>query len=210
VSIKILTKDVDTLNSWRGSKIGIFKEIAAALPSAQLLSLTESFRSNQAILDASRRLIAHNRNRLETSSSIPKALSSMVNNWTNDIDDSIHPVRFTSYETVADEDNGLAEAILKILDDHKVNSEPPLLDADGPGELTATPPPSIAVLVKTKQEAADIYKSLRLHSVPVSGATQQLKDSVEVQFLLNFLQIVANPTESGTQLFELVSSGVYA
>jgi DNA helicase II / ATP-dependent DNA helicase PcrA len=171
--------------TFRGAAVSNIRRYVAAHPDVRCVVLRRNYRSRPPVIEASRRLIAHN-------SGLGLALTAPVDQApvAHRRSRAAAPVRQLAFATPEHEADGVARAIA---------------DRVGNGER----PRDFAVLVRTNADAESFLKSLLLHGVPARGsAPGRLVDQPDVRALLAFLRVVANPDDSA-ELYVLAAAKPY-
>jgi DNA helicase-2/ATP-dependent DNA helicase PcrA len=184
-NLAVVADDDQAIYRWRGAAISNVLGFLARYPEARQVVLIENYRSQQAILDASYRLIVHNNpDRLEVKSGIDKRLVAV----------QAGPGRaplHLHYETASQEADEVAQMIR---------------DRVEAGEWAYS---DVAILVRSNGDADQFLRALNLRTVPWTfSGNAGLYGRPEVRLLIAFLRAVAHPDES-VSLHYLASSDIY-
>jgi len=184
-NLSVVADDDQAIYRWRGAAISNVLGFLDRYPEARQIVLTENYRSQQAILDASYRLIVHNNpDRLEVKSGIDKHLVA------TQAGPGREPVHL-HYETASQEADAVAQMIRDRVE-------------DGTWAYTGT-----AILVRSNGDADQFLRALNLRGVPWTfSGNAGLYGRPEVRLLIAFLRAVAHPDES-VSLHYLASSDIY-
>ena len=184
-NLSVVADDDQAIYRWRGAAISNVLGFLDRYPEARQIVLTENYRSQQAILDASYRLIVHNNpDRLEVKSGIDKHLVATQAGAGRE------PVHL-HYETASQEADAVAQMIRDRVED---------------GTWTYS---DTAILVRSNSDADQFLRALNLRGVPWTfSGNAGLYGRPEVRLLIAFLRAVAHPDES-VSLHYLASSDIY-
>jgi DNA helicase-2/ATP-dependent DNA helicase PcrA len=170
-NLTVCGDDDQSIYKFRGAAISNILGFQQAYPDAKLVVLEQNYRSTQAILDASYRLIQHNNpDRLEVQSGITKRLKSSSGPGR-----SLNQLHF---ETVDEECDFVAETIAQRAREER------RAFAD------------FAVLVRSNAQATPFLHSMNLLQIPwhFSGS-RGLYDQEEVRTAIAFLRTLADPRD---------------
>lgn len=170
-NIMAVGDDDQSIYGFRGATIDNILNFTSEYPGTQQVVLTENYRSTQAILDASYRLIqANNPERLEVRNNIKKKLHAQSDGQT--------PVQ-QSFDTHDDEVQAVTQAIKKQIAEG--------VDA---GE--------IAVLVRRNQTALKLHDALLTADIPhqLAGQTHDLYKEPIIQAMLDTLRVIHDPMDN--------------
>jgi len=182
-NITVVADDDQSIYKFRGAAISNILNFQATFPNHKIIVLKKNYRSTQAILDSSYRLIQYNNpDRLEYRSKIDKHLEGTRG-------DGKMPV-FIHYEEATSE----ADGICKIIKERIENGESPS---------------SFAILVRANADAEIYKRTLNLQGIPsyFSGDTG-LYFQPEIKTLIAFLRVINNPDDT-LSLYYLSSSDIY-
>jgi len=169
---------------WRGAAYSNVLNFIQEYPRAEKVTLIQNYRSTQPILDSSYQLIQYNNpERFEVKAKIDKHLIGL----TKEGPKPVH-LQFDTHSTEADN-------VSKIIQDKVSLSKFKYRD--------------FAILVRSNSDAQGFIQSLNLQNIPWQfSGNQGLYAREEVKLCINFLRIIANPSDS-LSLYYLVSSEVY-
>lgn len=184
-NVMVVGDDDQSIYGWRGATLANILDFRTRYPNAQSITLTENYRSTQAILDGAYRLIqGNNPNRLEVLNDLDKRLHA-------NIPDGNAPQvqHFTMYDA---ELSWVAEDIKRRLAEGQAAS-------------------SIAVLARRNQGVQKVHETLELRDVPhaVTGLSSDMYAQPAVRQLLEALKAVADPLDS-MALFHCLSGPLFA
>ena len=181
----VVADDDQAIYRWRGAAISNVLGFLERYPDARQIVLTENYRSHQAILDGSYRLIVNNNpDRLEVKSGIDKHLVAAT------APSGREPTHL-HYETASQE----ADAVAQMIRDRV--------------EQGLWKYPDVAILVRSNGDADHFLRSLNLRGVPWTfSGNAGLYGRPEVRLLIAFLRAVAHPDDS-VSLHYLASSDLY-
>jgi len=171
-NITVVGDDDQSIYGFRGASVSNILNFPKQHPKTTSVVLTQNYRSTQAILDASYRLIQHNgQYRLEASQQIDKRLHS---------DEPGTDPLVLRTETVYDEAEMIAARIEEVLQDPDRSSK------------------DIAVLTRKNATGEYFRAALLKRGIPVAfEGTGALYDQPEVKICLAFLDLVVNPRQHG-------------
>ncbi len=182
-NITVVGDDDQAIYRWRGAAAANLLAFRRLHPGAREVVLVDNYRSTQAILDTSARLISYNNPyRLEAIAGIDKRLHSPRQDG--------EPVRHFHYDTVSAEADGVASLI-----EERIRK--------------GSRPRDVAILVRSNADADPFLRALNVKGLPhrFSGS-RGLYAREEVRLLVSFLRVLANPDDS-VSLFYLAASEVY-
>ena len=183
----------NSIYKFRGAAISNIMEFKKTYPKAVQVVLTQNYRSTQAILNSSYRLIRHNDpDRLEVQNKIDKKLKSITGQGL--------PPQEIFADTISEEADAVAAEIEKLM---KKSVKRSALSA-GPYSYR-----DFAILVRANSQADHFLRALNMKGIPhkfvgSSGLYQQ----PEVNVLISFLTAISN-FEDSLNLFNLITSDVY-
>lgn len=183
-NICVVADDDQSVYRFRGAAISNVLEFKDNYPKAVQVVLTQNYRSTQAILNSSYRLIRHNDpDRLEVQNKIDKKLKSVGGAGV--------PPQEIFADTISEEADTVAAEIEKLMAKKKYQYK------------------DFAILVRANSQADHFLRALNMKGVPhkfvgSSGLYQQ----PEVSVLISFLTAISNFEES-LNLFSLITSDVY-
>lgn len=184
-NLTVVGDDDQSIFGWRGATLGNFDAFLAAYPERRVVTLVESRRSPQGLLDAAYRLIQHNPERLETRLGISKRLRGRPSTETDEVE-------HRAFLSAAEEAEAVAERI----------AQTALREGRRFGDF--------AVLVRYNTDANRVLNALAARGIPThfSGGGQ-LYERPEIRLLISFLAAVAQPADS-THVYSLATSSLYA
>ncbi len=183
-NITVCGDDDQSIYKFRGAAISNILNFQEEYPDAELIVLTENYRSTQQILDAAYRLIQNNNpDRLEVKSGISKRLRAVAGEG--------GPIVQHHFERLDDECDFVAEEIAR-----RVKEE---------GRSYA----DFAILVRSNAQADPFLHALNLLHIPwhFSGS-RGLYDREEIKTVIAFLRILTDPHDNLSFHF-LASSQLY-
>ena len=184
-NISVTGDDDQCIYRFRGAAYSNLLNFIKDFPKAKKLSIIKNYRSSQAILDSAYCLIQYNNpERFEVKANIDKHLVGV--GGTGKGPEQLH------FDTNSSEADNVAKLIKE-----KVSS----------GKFKYR---DFAILVRSNSDAQGFLQSLNLQNIPwqFSGA-QGLYTREEVKLCINFLRVIANPSDS-LSLFYLASSEIYS
>ncbi|UCC41858.1 MAG: ATP-dependent helicase [Candidatus Aminicenantes bacterium] len=183
-NLTVCGDDDQSIFRFRGASLSNILNFQEFYPDAKKSVLTQNYRSTQAILDSSYKLIQHNNpNRLESRLNINKTLESSIESKGK----SIHLLQF---DTLSHEADKVAETILE-----KVKQ------ADSYGD--------IAILVRRNADADPFLRALNMKEIPFRfSGSRGLYSQDEVKTLISFIKSLTD-FEDSRSLFYLALSEVY-
>ena len=187
--ITVVGDDDQSIYRFRGAALGNILGFRATYPSAATVVLVDNFRSRQAILDASYRLIRHNDpQRLEARQGIDKRLRAR-GRFTRP-EGASGAIELLGFATVSDEADAVAERIR---------------DGIRGGRRAG----DHAIFVRGNRDADPFLRALNVARIPwrFSG-TAGLYRQPEIRLLISFLRAVADPDDS-VALYDLATSELF-
>jgi DNA helicase-2/ATP-dependent DNA helicase PcrA len=183
-NVTVVADDDQSIYKWRGAAISNVLKFLEHYAGARRIVLTQNFRSSQAILDASYRLVRHNDpDRLEVKERIDKRLVAMCPR------EAIEPT-LAVFDTVSSEADWVARQIQSRVEAGR-----------NPGEF--------AILVRTNREADMFLRALNVCGLPWSfSGAQGLFAREEGKLLLSCLKSLADPEDS-LSAYHVLSSPLY-
>jgi len=183
-NITVVADDDQCIYRWRGAAYSNVMNFIEQYPAAEKITLIRNYRSTQPILDSAYQLIQRNNpERFEVKAKIDKHLIGLAREGL-----SPEHLNFDTYSSEADN-------VSKIIED-KVKS----------GKFKYS---DFAVLVRSNSDAQGFIQSLNILNIPWQfSGNQGLYGREEVKICINFLRVIANPSDS-LSLYYLISSEVY-
>ncbi len=183
-NITVVGDDDQCIYRWRGAAYSNILNFIKEYPDAQKITLIQNYRSTQPILDSAYQLIQHNNpERFEVKAKIDKHLAGLAKKGQGPA-----ALRFDMYSTEADE-------VAKIIKDKVSSAEFKFRD--------------FAILVRSNSDAQGFIQSLNMGNIPWQfSGNQGLYGREEVKVCINFLRLIANPSDS-LSLYYLASSEIY-
>lgn len=183
-NITVVGDDDQCIYRWRGAAYSNLVNFNKEYPNAEKITLIQNYRSTQAILDSAYQLIQYNNpERFEVKAKINKQLIGL----TKEGEKPIH-LHFDTHSAEADN-------VSKIIQDKVSLSKFKYRD--------------FAILVRSNSDAQSFIQSLNMQNIPWQfSGNQGLYAREEVKLCINFLRVIANPTDS-LSLYYLVSSEIY-
>ncbi|MCG2713493.1 MAG: ATP-dependent helicase [Candidatus Omnitrophica bacterium] len=183
-NITVVADDDQCIYRWRGAAYSNVLNFISEYPLAEKITLIQNYRSTQPILDSSYQLIQYNNpERFEVKAKINKQLIGLTK-------EGLQPthLHFDTHSTEADN-------VSKIIED-KVSL----------GKFKYR---DFAILVRSNSDAQGFIQSLNMQNIPWQfSGNQGLYGREEVRLCINFLRVIANPSDS-LSLYYLVSSEIY-
>ncbi len=183
-NITVVADDDQCIYRWRGAAYSNVLNFMADYPKAKKISLISNYRSTQAILDSAYQLIQFNNpERFEIKANINKRLIGLTK-------EGLAPqhLHFDTHSTEADN-------TAKIIKDKVIAGNFKFRD--------------FAILVRSNSDADAILQALNMQGIPWQfSGNQGLYSRQEIKLCINFLRVVANPSDS-LSFYYLVSSEVY-
>ncbi|MDP3041482.1 MAG: UvrD-helicase domain-containing protein [Candidatus Omnitrophota bacterium] len=183
-NITVVGDDDQCIYRWRGAAYSNLVNFNQEYPGAEKITLIQNYRSTQPILDSAYQLIQNNNpERFEVKAKIDKHLISLTKNGAK----PVH-LHFDTHSAEADN-------VSKIIQD-KVSL----------GKFKYR---DFAILVRSNSDAQSFIQSLNMQNIPWQfSGNQGLYARGEVKLCINFLRVIANPSDS-LSLYYLVSSEIY-
>ena len=183
-NITVVADDDQCIYRWRGAAYSNVLNFIQEYPQAEKITLIQNYRSTQPILDSSYQLIQYNNpERFEVKAKIDKHLIGLTK-------EGLKPVHLHFDTHSAEADN-----VSKTIQD-KVSL----------GNFKYR---DFAILVRSNSDAQGFIQSLNMQNIPWQfSGNQGLYAREEVKLCINFLRVIANPSDS-LSLYYLVSSEVY-
>lgn len=183
-NITVVADDDQCIYRWRGAAYSNVLNFIEEFPGAEKITLIQNYRSTQAILDSSYQLIQYNNpERFEVKAKIDKHLIGLTNEGAK----PCH-LHFDTHSAEAD------------------NVSKTIQDKVSLGKFKYK---DFAILVRSNSDAQGFIQSLNMLNIPWQfSGNQGLYGRGEVKLCINFLRVIANPSDS-LSLYYLVSSEVY-
>jgi len=183
-NVTVVGDDDQCIYRWRGAAYSNLVNFNKEYPDAEKITLIQNYRSTQPILDSAYQLIQNNNpERFEVKAKIDKHLIGLTKKG----EKPIH-LHFDTHSAEADN-------LSKIISD-KVSL----------GKFKYR---DFAILVRSNSDAQSFIQSLNMQSIPWQfSGNQGLYAREEVKLCINFLRVIANPSDS-LSLYYLVSSEIY-
>ena len=183
-NITVVADDDQCIYRWRGAAYSNVLNFTQEYAQAKNITLIQNYRSTQAILDSAYQLIQYNNpERFEIKAKINKHLIGLTSGGSKP--EHLH---FDTHSAEAD-------AVSKIIQD-KVSL----------GKFKYR---DFAILVRSNSDAQGFIQSLNMQNIPWQfSGNQGLYARGEVKLCINFLRVIANPSDS-LSLYYLVTSEVY-
>ncbi|MEK7581413.1 MAG: UvrD-helicase domain-containing protein [Patescibacteria group bacterium] len=194
-NICVVGDDDQSIYKFRGAAVSNILEFVKNFPKAKQIVLVENYRSTQAILDSSYRLIIHNNpDRLEIKNKINKKLKSARKKT------GASPQELFA-DTISEEADLVAEEIAKLAS--RKNRQPSTVNRQ-PYSYR-----DFAILVRANSQADYFLRALNMRGIPhkfvgSSGLYQQ----EEVKVLISFLTAISN-FEDSLNVYNLLTSDLY-
>ena len=183
-NITVTGDDDQCIYRFRGAAYSNLLSFINDFSEAKQVNIVQNYRSSQPLLDSAYRLIQHNNpERFEVKANIDKRLISAVK--TGSAPAHLH------FDTNSTEADNVAKTIKE-----KVSS----------GNFRCR---DFAILVRSNSDAEPFLQSLNMQDIPWQfSGNQGLYARQEVKLCINFLRVIANPSES-LSLYYLASSEIY-
>jgi len=183
-NVTVVGDDDQCIYRWRGAAYSNLVNFNKEYPRAEKITLIQNYRSTQPILDSAYQLIQNNNpERFEVKAKIDKHLIGLTKKGQKP-----KHFHFDTHSTEADN-------VSKIIQD-KVSL----------GKFKYR---DFAILVRSNSDAQSYIQSLNMQNIPWQfSGNQGLYARQEVKLCINFLRVVANPSDS-LSLYYLVSSEIY-
>ncbi len=183
-NIMVVGDDDQSIYGWRGATLANILDFKKHYPKAQQVTLTENYRSTQAILDRAYTLIQHNNpHRLEVMNKLDKRLHAQSNDSAG--------VILSRVSSPEGELHWLAEQLQQRLKEGQ-------------------DPASIAVLARRNHSVQRIHEFLEMYDIPhaVAGIRSELYKQVSVSQLIEALKAVNDPLDD-LALFHTLGGPVF-
>ncbi|MDD5281130.1 MAG: UvrD-helicase domain-containing protein [Candidatus Omnitrophica bacterium] len=183
-NITVVADDDQCIYRWRGAAYSNVLNFIEEYPEARKITLIQNYRSTQPILDSSYQLIQNNNpERFEIKAKISKHLIGLVK-------EGAKPVHL-HFDTHSAETDNVGKIIQEKVSLGKFKYR------------------DFAILVRSNSDAQGFIQSLNMQNIPWQfSGNQGLYGREEVKLCINFLRVIANPSDS-LSLYYLVSSEVY-
>ena len=183
-NVTVVGDDDQCIYRWRGAAYSNLVNFNQEYPGAEKITLIQNYRSTQPILDSAYQLIQNNNpERFEVKAKINKHLIGL----TKEGQKPIH-LHFDTHSAEADN-------VSKIIQDGV--------------SLVKFRYRDFAILVRSNSDAQGYIQSLNMQNIPWQfSGNQGLYARGEVKLCINFLRVVANPSDS-LSLYYLVNSEIY-
>jgi DNA helicase-2/ATP-dependent DNA helicase PcrA len=180
-NITVVGDDDQSIYKFRGAAISNILGFMEVYPKAKQVVLTKNYRSHQAILDTSRRLILHNNpQRLEVKNDIDKRLKALSKKG--------KPPQHQHFDTLTSQSDWVARTIA---------------EKRAAGEYDYG---DFAILVRANADADAFLRSLNMQGIPFRfSGSRGLYSREEIRFLTAFLRSLADFDDS-VSLYHLASS----
>lgn len=183
-NITVVADDDQSIYKFRGAAISNVLEFKENFPDAEIVVLTENYRSAQNILDYAYRLIQHNNpDRLEVKEKIDKKLKSSAGQ-------GVSP-QVLHFQTGSAESDKISEIILEKVKKKEYQFK------------------DFAVLIRANSSAQDFIQTFSYKGIPYkfSGSSGAFQNK-EARILLSFVRCLADPEDS-LSLYHLATSDIY-
>jgi DNA helicase II / ATP-dependent DNA helicase PcrA len=183
-NVTVVGDDDQCIYRWRGAAYSNLVNFNQEYPGAEKITLIQNYRSTQPILDSAYQLIQNNNpERFEVKAKINKQLIGLTKKGQA-------PIHLQFDTHLAEADN-----LSKIIQDKVSISKFNYRD--------------FAILVRSNSDAQGFIQSLNMQNIPWQfSGNQGLYAREEVKLCINFLRVIANPSDS-LSLYYLVSSEIY-
>ncbi|MBI2448659.1 UvrD-helicase domain-containing protein [Candidatus Microgenomates bacterium] len=185
--ITVVGDDDQSIYKFRGASVSNILDFEKSWPNVKRIVLTKNYRSTQAILDSSYRLIQNNNpDRLEAKYNIEKKITAELGGFGE------KPMLF-SLDTESDEAMKIAEEISTVFKSQKT----PIAYSD------------FAILVRSNSQAIPFINALSSKKIPFvfSGSEGLFRRNI-IKNLIAFLSILVNPNDN-LALFNLLVSEIF-
>jgi DNA helicase-2/ATP-dependent DNA helicase PcrA len=184
-NITVVADDDQAIYRWRGAAISNVMQFKKNFPSAQLITLTQNYRSTQEILDRAYTMIQHNNpNRLEAIENINKKLTSTQKTKGEKIE-------LIVVDKVDEEAEEIAKRITQFVSKGKYDYE------------------DIAILVRANNHAHPITTTLARYKIPYQFlGPGQLFQKEEVKDLIAYLRVLYDLHDS-VSLFRVLQMDLF-
>jgi len=183
-NITVVADDDQCIYRWRGAAYSNILNFDREFPRAEKISLIQNYRSTQPILDSAYRLIQNNNpERFEVKANINKRLSGVAKE--GKLPQHLH------FDTLSTE----ADNVGKIIKDKAASEGFRYRD--------------FAILVRSNSDAESFLQALNMQNIPWQfSGNQGLYAREEVRLCINFLRVIANPSDS-LSLYYLAGCEIY-
>lgn len=184
-NIMVVGDDDQSIYGWRGATLANILDFKKQYPHTKEVTLTENYRSTQAILDSAYRLIRNNDpHRLEVTNNLNKQLHANI---------GVGTAPTVRHFTTLDAE------LVWLTEDIKRR----LAKGEAPG--------GIAILARRNQSVQKIHETLELYDIPhaVAGLTNDLYADPAVRQLLEVLKAIADPLDD-MALFHSLSGPLFS
>lgn len=184
-NITVVADDDQCIYRWRGAAYSNVLNFIDSFPDARKISLIKNYRSTQRLLDSAYKLIQYNNpDRFEVKAGIDKKLIALSPEG--------QLPEYKYFDSVSSEADFVAETIKKKVDTGSFNYK------------------DFAILVRSNSDAQFYLQALNMQNIPWQfSGSQGLYSREEIKLCINFLRVVANPSDS-LSLYYLASSEVYS
>jgi DNA helicase-2/ATP-dependent DNA helicase PcrA len=189
-NITVVGDDDQAIYRWRGAALSNMIQFRKNFPNAQIVTLTQNYRSSQLILDTAYQIIQHNNpDRLEVKEGINKKLSAFTKKHN-------YPVELLLSETGEKE----AERVVKKIEELVYKSS----------EKQKYSLRDIAILVRANDHAQLFMRALDRERIPYQflGPTQ-LFHQEEIKDIIAYVKILANP-EDAASFYRVLTMPIFA
>lgn len=194
-NICVVGDDDQSIYKFRGAAISNIIDFKKDFPKTKQVVLTQNYRSTQAILDCSYKLIKHNDpDRLEIQNKIDKKLKSNKKQYGKSPQEIFAP-------TISEEADLVAEQIKKLISKNR--------KANGQRQIAAYKYRDFAILVRANSQADYFIRSLNLKGIPHKFiGSSGLYSRIEIKILISFLKAISSIDDS-LNVFNLLTSEIY-
>ncbi|HYK08624.1 MAG TPA: ATP-dependent DNA helicase [Candidatus Eisenbacteria bacterium] len=184
-NLTVVADDDQSIYRFRGAAVSNVLQFKKKFPGATTISLTQNYRSTQAVLDSAYRLIQHNNpNRLEIIEHIDKKLKSAI-------PDNNHNIEVIHETSVIAEADAITKKIEELVLDGYTYKD-------------------IAILVRANNHALPIVASLARKKIPHQLlGPEYLFQQEEIKDLIAYILFLSDITDS-VSLFRILSMDVFA
>ncbi len=183
-NINVVADDDQCIYRWRGAAYSNVLNFVDSFPEAKKVSLIQNYRSGQQLLDSAYKLIQNNNpERFEVKAGIDKKLKGQA--------EGVAP-QHKHFDTNSAEADWVAQTIRDKVESKKFDYK------------------DFAILVRSNSDAQAYLQALNLQNTPWQfSGSQGLYSRQEVKLCINFLRVIANPSDS-LSLYYLSSGEIYA
>ncbi|MHB8155615.1 MAG: ATP-dependent helicase [Candidatus Omnitrophota bacterium] len=183
-NVTVVGDDDQCIYRWRGAAYSNLVNFNQEYPGAEKITLIQNYRSTQPILDSAYQLIQNNNpERFEVKAKINKHLIGLTK-------EGYSPIHL-HFDTHSAETDNVSKIIQDRVSLGKFNYR------------------DFAILVRSNSDAQGYIQSLNMQNIPWQfSGNQGLYARGEVKLCINFLRVIANPSDS-LSLYYLVSSEIY-